>query len=252
LISAPLAELGVTVTVGNVPTTVAVAPLNISGLVAHYLMNDTNGTTILDNIVSNTGTGTYASTTGKVGGAVQLGSSGINIGNNNSINFTTHPFSYSAWVNLSTYNQYSSNIIGSIIPGDIAGGTGFGIGANGKLYLTKYGYPAAQSSTDIVPTNSWHLVTLTYGADDSIKFYIDGVADSGGTQSYHYNFTQGTSYIGALSAPAWGGWVIVFTGLMDDVRIYNKALTGPTDNCTSHPNNEVCQIYNSGAGTEAE
>lgn len=39
-----------------------------------------------------------------------------------------------------------------------------------------------------------------------------------------------------------------FKGKIEEVQVYNTALTGPSDNCVSHPDNQICALYNAGVG----
>ena len=81
--------------------------------------------------------------------------------------------------------------------------------------------------TDELPSvGQWHMITGTVEGDQ-VKFYIDGVLMGEDTLSYpfvHGNgdpLTLGMHYYGGVP----DGWTYPLLGVMDDVRIYNRALT---------------------------
>jgi predicted ribosomally synthesized peptide with SipW-like signal peptide len=94
-----------------------------------------------------------------------------------------------------------------------SGGLKFYIGHNG-------GYIASPDAGTGIWDNSWHHITGTY--DGSIvKLYVDGAEIPGGTgttQDIAYNTEN--FYIGSY------GNGYYFSGLVDEVRVYSKALSG--------------------------
>jgi len=93
-----------------------------------------------------------------------------------------------------------------------------------KLYSNS-GATVDVTASDILSLNAWTHVAVTRSGT-TITFYINGVADSGGSQI----LAAGAS---AAGAPLWIGAQTTdgstslseYTGSMDDVRIYNRALT---------------------------
>jgi len=91
----------------------------------------------------------------------------------------------------------------------------------------------------------WHLIGATYDGSKMNIFY-DGVLDKSINQ---------TGIISSNTYPLTLGLDIVtqtkFMGDIDDVRIYNRALTAPTQdkngdgviNCTDEPETEICSLY---------
>jgi hypothetical protein len=79
-------------------------------------------------------------------------------------------------------------------------------------------------STATVPTNTWTHVASTYNGS-KLTIYINGVA------SGSMNVTGATCAndeplaVGAKNAPAKGLLEAFWDGQLDDVRVYNKALT---------------------------
>lgn len=87
----------------------------------------------------------------------------------------------------------------------------------------------ALSSGTISNWTSWHHIVGVY-SNKSVKIYVDGILKNSGTLSGSmFNYDNGM-YIGAIGSYG-------FNGLIDEVKIYNKALTA----------DEVKQDYNSGS-----
>jgi len=96
-------------------------------------------------------------------------------------------------------------------------------------YINK---PTASAST--VHDGNWHHVVMTFDRDSNAIVYIDGNQD--GTEdisAYQKSISSAIDLYFSRDAS--------FTGSLDDIRIYNKALTSE----------EVTRLYNSGRGTES-
>jgi len=88
------------------------------------------------------------------------------------------------------------------------------------------------TSNASVPDNTWTLITATYSSSAStLSIYINGVFDQSGTRSGTIITSENTTNIGAVNPAA-----SYFSGNIDDVRIYNRALSA----------SEILQLYNSG------
>ncbi len=94
------------------------------------------------------------------------------------------------------------------------------------------------TSTRTMAGNTWYHIVATY--DGSVKYlYINGIREpdsvntsgSLGPNTYHRDFT-----LGSYDHTANGDYVNFFGGKMDDVRIYNRALS----------NAEIAAIYEAG------
>jgi sugar lactone lactonase YvrE len=92
--------------------------------------------------------------------------------------------------------------------------------------------PIRTNSTVSVPQASWHQVAVTFNSG-AITFYLDGAAIGTATSPYQ-SIRSSTEplYIGVRYVPE-QGFGTYFYGCMDDVRIYNRALSG----------NEVSQLF---------
>jgi hypothetical protein len=97
---------------------------------------------------------------------------------------------------------------------------------------------------------AWHYGVLAINVSGDASLWIDGDLKTAATG-------LGTDVIDADGPFLTLGMRATysdspFNGSLDDVRIYNRALTGPETDCTDEPDTEVCQIWNDGEGTESE
>ncbi|MGI6278198.1 MAG: DUF2341 domain-containing protein [Patescibacteria group bacterium] len=108
------------------------------------------------------------------------------------------------------------------------------------------GFVLANSSNDMVPLNRWFMITGIINYDFSsnltlLKIYINGkiITNEQHIGKYLYNITDRPFVIGARTQSIYPANPPqnYFTGLMDDVRIYNYALT----------NEQINTLYNNGA-----
>jgi chitodextrinase len=202
-------------------TTPATSPLP-PGLVAGYSFNTGSGTTLPD-VSGNGNNGTITSATwstqGKFGGALSFnGSSSIvRVASSASLNLSS-AMTLSAWINPSASQSGWRTIVqketdayflnaGNNSPLQPAGGGTF---AGATQWLSG---PTAN------PLNTWTHVALTYDGT-ILRLYVNGTQVT--TQA-----AGGT--IQATSNPLWIGgnspYGEFFQGLLDDVRVYNRALT---------------------------
>jgi len=139
-------------------------------------------------------------------------------------------FSVSFWINISSYaNTYYQNTTGDIIGFGADSGNGIWISTyNGKFSLLRgstIGGQAISTNTN-VPVNTWAHVVISYSNGNTTSFYVNGSA--AGTYS-HTTTTTNTgvgilSYIGDSDYPT-KSVKSSFTGKIDQVRIFNKAIS---------------------------
>jgi len=77
-----------------------------------------------------------------------------------------------------------------------------------------------------ITDNKWHFVAMTFDinlAENQLKFYLDGVLASTHTHTKQIYTSTYSLKIGLIN-PGWAkpGW---FDGIIDEVRIYNRALS---------------------------
>jgi beta-lactam-binding protein with PASTA domain len=193
-----------------------------SGLVAHWKLDETEGTIAHDSSI-NQNHGTLSPTgtewvSGHIDGGLNFTGTDnyVEVPNNVSLNMT-NAITIAAWLNPTwtgnnrilqkTYlnNQYALFAeLGISLAFDLGGV------ANGKLAGIALPWPG-----------EWHHVASTYDSS-AMKVYYDG--DLVAQQAASGQIRTGSSplYIGTSRPRAWGD---VYQGIMDDVRLYNCALS---------------------------
>ena len=159
----------------------------------------------------------------------------VNIGDptNGSLDFGTNDFSTSAWIKTSSSQQ-------GVIVGKYSGYPLFysRLNADGKIE-SRIGFDVSTNftSTDgtTVNDNSWHQIVTVYKRDGNMTRYLDGkiygsALDISSASSTTVN-TSNSLIIGSGTSSQY------FTGQIDDVRIYNYALT----------DTQIKTLYNNGA-----
>ena len=204
-------------------------PPNPAGLVAHYTLdgnaNDSAGTA--NGTVSG---GLFVA--GKFGQALSLGGADyVDCGNPSQLDFGTGSWTVSAWVNApSSTNQMDVFSNGGDNTGGIRYMLSVGEVTDHVVTLTVDDNVTKVESTGSVVADDgqWHhIVGIRDG--NSLRVYVDGFRDGAtATLADGYDLSgtsQANAYIGA-------GWHLpnsavqkFFTGLIDDVRVYNYALS---------------------------
>jgi hypothetical protein len=195
------------------------------GLVAYYPFdgdaNDASGN-------NNNGTAVNSPTyvAGQIGQAISFdGSNGVAIGTSPSF---TDSFSLSLWVK-------KNNTIQSTVFSNYNGYGGNELSIRMDQWSTNLYSPAPNISTTPISDNYWHhMVVIRDSVSGSVTFYVEGVqvgiqTGPTGIISYGYN-----GYLVIGGKKIYGTMTGSLTGLVDDVRIYNRALSA----------SEVGQLYN--------
>ncbi len=206
-----------------------------TGLIAHWKLDEVNGTTAYASAGSNNGTliGSPTWTTGapeslNPTGALDFpgGTHYVNCGNHSSLNITGRR-SVAAWINIDNWSGKWDSIV---TKGDIEGNYDLIRAAwTDGIAFCVHGTTAviAQGTVDVVSDGEWHHAVGVYdytsaGADTgTISIYIDGVLD-----------VSVQSSGGLLATNNKEVWINGLAGVgrhadctIDDVRIYNKALS---------------------------
>lgn len=156
----------------------------------------------------------------------------VSVAHDSSLNTTT-AFTLSAWVKytsgtLAGYPQILSNRHSNT-------GYQFNMDNNGRLL---FGVDATSfaTSSSVITAGTWNHVAVTWtSGTGAVAFYLNGAADGTGTGK-----TSMTSNTGALEIghnPNFSNW---YTGLMDEVAVFNSALSS----------SNISAIYNSGVPTD--
>src|SRR3989344_7565793 len=213
------------------PSAQAAAPT--TGLVAHWKFDEGSGTTAGDSAGTNNGTLVNGPTfaTGKVGQALSFDGSNDYVQMSSGAGYSnTQAHTFAAWVKIN--GAFGSNY-GWILSADnqgILGGTSLVVRNNGQpAFFYKAGENFVDSNTALTQSVWAHIATV-YNGSGSVTFYLNGVAD--GTRS-----TGATTWGSTSLAFRMGVWSVgqhFFPGSIDDVRVYNRALSAQ----------EISDIYN--------
>ena len=225
------------ITAGSAPAT------NVwdSNTVARWEMKDLTTSSIVDSTINgNNGTKKDANEPIETDGIIAKAQSfdGVNdyvdCGGASSLNMEDKNFTFAAWINPSAYDAGWRAIFGAPTG---SGGAGLGLHSTGYLRATKVGIADAPISTALIPLNTWSSVAIvfdSYSSTNNLKYYTNGTLISTVTFNVDFGTNAGTRYIGMLRPG--GGF---FNGLIDEVSIYNRALSVE----------EIKAAYNSGNDT---
>ncbi|MES1180248.1 MAG: LamG domain-containing protein [Verrucomicrobiota bacterium] len=138
----------------------------------------------------------------------------------------TNRLTMSAWVNFSAGGTYNPRIISKF---DVNGFELFtwGTSSQRQVGFLTYADAAILTSAQYINAGEWSYIVATYDGTNK-NLYINGVLDTSAAASCIFN-NSGNLTIGENS----GNGLDNYAGLIDNVRIYNRALS-PT---------EVAQLY---------
>lgn len=97
-----------------------------------------------------------------------------------------------------------------------------GAGTNYYVYFSGYGTPSNLGGTTDISDNQWHHAVVTVSSNNIAKIYVDGIEENSGSITLS-TFSFSGVYIG--SSPLGDGFPEYFSGIIDDVRIYNRVLS---------------------------
>ena len=216
----------ITVTSSTTISTVS----NSNGLVAAYGFDESNGTIVQD--ASGTGnngtiTGATRVTNGRFGNALKFsGTNGspnwVNVSNSTSLALSTG-MTLEAWVYPTAPMSGNSTVVMKQQPNTGSYDDAYLLAANNSTNQPMSdvwtGNEVAVGGNTQIPPNQWtHLATTYDGNNQSL--YVNGVLVDVLPQTGIITTSTGLLQIGGNSI--WGGY---FQGYIDEVRIYNQALT---------------------------
>ena len=221
--------------------------LNNNGLVGSWHFNENMGNIAYDSSgKGNHGTysgSVYRSGSGRFGNSFNgapATSSKAAIPNSSSLNITS-AISIEAWVNYSSYGN--REIIGRM---NTAGtdSTSYELfqSQDGKRVSLRLWNGASSwqfwtSNTDL-SLNTWHHVVATWDGS-TVKIYVDGKLDMTPASFTGPLYSSSNElYIGGYKNNTF-----LFDGKIDEIKIYNRALSGPASDCKYSSSSEVCQRY---------
>ena len=205
---------------------------NPTGLVGYWNMDEGAGTTTYDssgngnsgnwNGTASGGNGTYYSG-GKVGsyaGYFNASNDYVLAGKNN-VPVGSSPRSVFAWINLpssATTGFYTISLYGQ--ESTVDDGVWLFVLLGQNLYFAGGNGNNFESPLTITP-NTWHFVGYTYGGGTSVTLYQDNQPPQTGTISQLNTIIPS----GSSTFVGWDGINAYFSGSIDDVRMYNRALS---------------------------
>jgi hypothetical protein len=212
---------GNTTTSTGVPVTVVNS--GPAGLVAAYSMDAGSGTTLTD-LSGNNNTGTLSNTswtsTGKYGGALSFNGTNawVTIPDSNTLDLTTG-MTLEAWVNPTTLGTSWRTVMLKETTGNMT----YSLYANRNTQVpntqVNIGGEQNVNGSAQLPLNTWtHLAASYDGAN--LKLYTNGLQT--GTIPLAGAIATSTGALRIGGNNIWPEW---FSGQIDEVRVYNKALT---------------------------
>lgn len=200
-------------------------------LVAYYKFNDTNGTHIFDSVRGNDGglEGDASINSGGMWGSSALNLDGLGdyvLVNSSKINNISEELTVIAWINANNWetNYWEGTIIGNDEWED-GSSNGFVLrtGENGRLSFTighDFSWPEALSN-QIMEIDRWYAVAGIFDGEN-VYAYING--EEVASQSFSQVAIAQSNYpINIGRAPY--DTLRDFNGKIDEIKIYNKALT---------------------------
>ncbi len=194
----------------------------VSGLVAAYGFSEGSGTLVAD-LSGNANHGTISGATwtasGRFGSALSFNglNSWVTVNDANSLDLTTG-MTLEAWVNPRTLSSWRE-----VVFKERTGGLSYALYANtagnrpaGYIRLSS---DVGLSGTLQLPVNSWTHLAVTYDGV-TLRLFVNGTQV--GSRAVAGSIPASTSPLRMGGNAVWGEY---FDGLIDEVRVYNRALT---------------------------
>lgn len=221
-----------------------------NGLVGHWKFDEATGMIVYDSSGNSnhgsiiTGTSSINRVAGKVGDAINFdgGDDYVELVNLSALNFGTSSFSYGAWVKAAAVGPSPNNRVISKRNGTGPSNIGYDLAVGPteglRAELSDGSGEAIVELGSSINLNQWYFVMAVVDkSTNQFQLFIDGkqvssVINNEGSLSNSFPLT-----FSRISTGAGGGEY--FNGLIDDIRIYNRALSAA----------EVKSLYESGIFT---
>jgi len=204
-------------------------------LVAHWRFDESSGTTAADssgNGLNGTLEGDPQWVAGAIGGALEFdGDDYVDFGAPEVFDFGTEDFTITAWIKMTATERGSIFAIGGDDGGGIRYTLAMGEGNDNNLTLTMDNDSDKNQSMGgtLINDGLWHHVVGMIKGDVALV-YVDGVEDGTIDLPAGYDLsgvTQHNALVGAITSNASNTLIKFMVGTIDDVRIYDTALTLP-------------------------
>ena len=182
--------------------------------------------------INGTATGSVSYAPGEVGQGFLFGGVGAAIDLGYATNLQLQDFTIECWMQRSSSNLVSQDPQGNgMLFAYGAGGYGFYLTSAGNLTIGCIGADQSASAAAVTDTGLHHVAMTKSGG--TVIFYLDGAAYPITAYGTAFSFSTPAS-IGAVG----GSQLNSFYGLIDEMAIYNRALTAA----------EIQSIYGNGVG----
>jgi hypothetical protein len=207
----------------TVAVTLNVTPPTSANLIGAWGFDETSGTTATDaSGLNNTGTlnGPTRSTAGRFGGALSFDGANdqVNVPDANALDLTTG-MTMEAWVRPTAVGTAWRTVMLKEQPGNLIYALYAGNGAGRAATHIFTSADLGIAGTSATPLNAWTHLAATYDGAN-LRLYVNGVQQASQAITGSIRVSTGVLRIGGNNI--WSEW---FAGLIDEVRLYNKALT---------------------------
>ncbi len=193
-----------------------------TGLVAAYAFNETSGTTASDasgNGRTGTVNGATWSASGRYGGALSFDGSNdlVTVADANALDLTTG-MTLSAWLRPTTLSGWRTALLK-----EAPSGLSYALYAHDNspqpAAYVNVGSDRSAAGTGALALNTWSHLASTYDGT-TLRLYVNGVLVGSQAMTGAIAASTGALHIGGNTI-----WGEDFSGLIDDVRVYNRALS---------------------------
>jgi hypothetical protein len=175
----------------------------------------------IDSIGGNNGklTGKVTYRKGRIGQAFVFdgGKEWVDLGNPASLQL--QDFTIATWIKRANTSYVSDNNHNAMIFCHGVGGYGLYLNPSGRPVMSKIGISGPASDKAITDTG-WHHLAVTKSGN-TVVFYVDGVAYPAPAYTVKFAFSK-NAFIGGKDQKY---WECTFAGLIDEVGVYNRALS---------------------------
>jgi len=176
-----------------------------------------------------TWTGTEQYVDGQLGRAADLdGSSYFQLDNEDNFDYEkTNPFSVAVWVKIPSGHSSLTGLVNKSITNGSATGWKTSVNSGGEIRITlgNGGLGFLAQTTEQFNDDQWHHVVCTFQGNsdrNGIRIYVDGIFLAQGTDG---PITGSILSNNAVTIGATAAGTSIFTGVVDDVQIYDKQLS---------------------------